>query len=337
VRGNLIANQLWTLRLTPICTLPQKILLTAHNPVTGNPVNLKSLTSEPSPESSPDTTTSPPPTPQTPDMSGSAPTVVPAIHVSITHMPTHGHLTAPRFNVNALNLYLYFDEVESLSTDAGLNKEGKIWHALCYASHEDNELWSTLPEAEAQLPDYVKFCNTIIKLYPGADDERKYVESNLEWLINTQRQYRIGSRAKLGHYYREFHHISKFLIDKWHLSDIEQNKMYMRGFDEKLQEYVKGRLQVKFLDHYYDDLYEWQDFHECTHFLLAGTTAKSSVGTVTQAHIHAIFAIPPTLSAPPPAAVVVKMEDTMSILQDTLQRMESMFASTIYQNTQGAP
>jgi hypothetical protein len=100
---------------------------------------------------------------------------------------------------------------------------------------------------------------------------------------------------------------------------------------------MKGRLQVKFLDHYYDDPYEWQDFHECAHFLLAGTTAESSVGTVTHACVPAVFAVPPTLSAPPPAAVVIKMEDTTSILQDTLQRMESMFAGTIYQNTQGAP
>jgi hypothetical protein len=46
---------------------------------------------------------------------------------------------------------------------------------------------------------------------------------------------------------------------------------------------VKGRLQVKFLDYYHDDLYEWQDFHECVHFLLAGMAAESSVGIVTQA------------------------------------------------------
>jgi hypothetical protein len=100
---------------------------------------------------------------------------------------------------------------------------------------------------------------------------------------------------------------------------------------------MKGRLQVKFLDHYHDNLYEWQDFHECAHFLLAGMAAESSVSTVTQAHIPVIFAVPPTFSIPPPAAIVIKMEDTMSILQDTLQRMESMFASAIYQNTQGAP
>jgi hypothetical protein len=59
-------------------------------------------------------------------MSGSAPAAVPAVHVSVTHMPARGHSTAPRFDGNALNLRLYFDEVESLSTDTGLNEEGKI-------------------------------------------------------------------------------------------------------------------------------------------------------------------------------------------------------------------
>jgi hypothetical protein len=98
---------------------------------------------------------------------------------------------------------------------------------------------------------------------------------------------------------------------------------------------VKGRLQVKFLDHYHDDPYEWQDFHNCAHFLLAGTATESSVGTVTQAHIPAVFAVPPTFSTPPPAAVVVKTEDTASILQDSLWWMDTMFAGVIYQNTHG--
>jgi hypothetical protein len=186
-------------------------------------------------------------------MSGIA--TAPAVHVSVIHMPACGHSTAPRFDGNALNLRLYFDEVESLSIDAGLNEEGKIRHALRYASREDNELWSTLPEAQAQAPDYARFRDAVVKLYPGADDERKYAESDLQWLIDTQQQYGIESRAELGHYYREFRRISKFLIDKRHLSDIEQNKMYMRGFDEQLRERVKGRLQVKFPDHYHDDLY----------------------------------------------------------------------------------
>jgi hypothetical protein len=69
------------------------------------------------------------------------------------------------------------------------------------------------------------------------------------------------------------------------------------------------------------------------HFLLAGMAAKSSVGTVTQAHVPVIFTIPPAVSTLLPAAVVVKTEDTASILQDTLQRMENMFTSATYQNT----
>jgi hypothetical protein len=59
-----------------------------------------------------------------PNMSGIA--AAPAIHVAVTHMPACGHPMVPCFDGNALNLCLYFDEVESLSIDAGLNEKGKI-------------------------------------------------------------------------------------------------------------------------------------------------------------------------------------------------------------------
>jgi hypothetical protein len=55
-------------------------------------------------------------------------------------MPACGHSMVPHFDGNALNFCLYFDEVDSLSTDTGLNEEGKIQHALCYASCKDNKL-----------------------------------------------------------------------------------------------------------------------------------------------------------------------------------------------------
>jgi hypothetical protein len=59
-----------------------------------------------------------------------------------------------------------------------------------------------LPEAEAQVPDYARFCDAVVKLYPGVYNERKYAESNLQQLIDTQQWYGIESRAKLGHYYQ---------------------------------------------------------------------------------------------------------------------------------------
>jgi hypothetical protein len=121
----------------------------------------------------------------------------PASNPSPQNHPQTPVLTPP----DALNLHLYFDEVESLSINTGLNEEGKVQHTLRYASREDNKLWSMLPEAEAQVPDYAQFCDAIIKLYPGADDERKYAESDLQRLIDTQWQYGIKSRAELRHYY----------------------------------------------------------------------------------------------------------------------------------------
>jgi hypothetical protein len=63
----------------------------------------------------------------------------PTIHVSTTHMLTHGH-SMSHFNGNTLNLHLYFDKVEALSTNTSLNNKGKIWHALHYASRENNKL-----------------------------------------------------------------------------------------------------------------------------------------------------------------------------------------------------
>jgi hypothetical protein len=57
-------------------------------------------------------------------MSGTT-AAIPTIHVSTICMPAHSHSTAPCFDGNALNLCLYFDEVEALSTDAGLNDKGK--------------------------------------------------------------------------------------------------------------------------------------------------------------------------------------------------------------------
>jgi hypothetical protein len=71
-------------------------------------------------------------------MSGTATT--PSVHISVTCMPARGHSTAPRFDGNALNLCLYFAEVELLSIDASLNEEGKVCHTLRYTSREDNEL-----------------------------------------------------------------------------------------------------------------------------------------------------------------------------------------------------
>jgi hypothetical protein len=55
-------------------------------------------------------------------------TIVPTIHVSIAHMPAHGHSTAMHSTSTCTLMKL------KLSTNAGLNDKGKIQHALHYTS-----------------------------------------------------------------------------------------------------------------------------------------------------------------------------------------------------------
>ena len=80
----------------------------------------------------------------------------------------------------------------------------------------------TLPEAT--LTDFMNFQAVVISLYPGADDDRRYAESNLRRLVNVHFDYRIETQAELGYYYREFRRLAIFLINKGRLSSIEAIK-----------------------------------------------------------------------------------------------------------------
>jgi hypothetical protein len=52
--------------------------------------------------------------------------------------------------------------------------------------------------------------------------------------------------------------------------------MYENGFHAELKKDIKTRLQYQQPNHFHSEPYDFQDFHNCAHFLLAGTTAKLS-------------------------------------------------------------
>jgi hypothetical protein len=126
-------------------------------------------------------------------------------------MPTRGHSTAPTFDGNPLNLSRFFEEVEILAADAGLDDAGRIKHSLRYASLNDYELWFRLPEAKGA--DYAAFKKNVLVLYPGTEDDHRYTMADLDRLTHTQTAYGIRSRAELGKFYREFIRITGFLLD----------------------------------------------------------------------------------------------------------------------------
>ena len=249
---------------------------------------------------------------------------VPLAIPPITRMPARGHSTAPTFDGDALNLAPFFDEVETLANEAQLDDAAKVKHTLRYARREDSELWRTLPTATGGT--FAQFRAAVIALYPGAEDDRRYSESDLRRLVINQQTYGIENRAELGAYYREFLRISEFLVKKGRMSSIERDKMYMEGFDTPLRERVKTRLEVRDPTHYPDDPYAMQVFHDCAHFLLARTAAGSTVGNVSQTRPvpSATTTTTTTTSAPP-----VKVEQMESYLQNMMRDLTSKIMDTV--------
>ena len=70
---------------------------------------------------------------------------------------------------------------------------------------------------------YAAFKTAIMKLYPGADDNHKWVISNLNKLVGAWSRNGIADSHQLGTYYHSFLNISHFLILKDCLSENEQS------------------------------------------------------------------------------------------------------------------
>jgi hypothetical protein len=195
-------------------------------------------------------------------------------------MPIRGHATAPAFAGDPLDLQPFFDEINSLGNEAQITEGDKIRCALRYIRREDYELWSTLDESKGV--DFAAFRKAVITFYPGAEEERRYNETDLRNIVDAQRSYGLCSRADLGLYYREFSRVSKFLVAEKKISTTERDKYFIQGFEGAFHQRVIDRLQYMNPLHYPDDPYDWQVVHECAKFLLAGTTATITAGNVLQ-------------------------------------------------------
>ena len=68
----------------------------------------------------------------------------------------------------------YLKDIEFLGTSAGLTDEEQIRVATHYADLEEAEVWQTLPEAFAAIPDWRNFLTAVKDLYPGCEGDDQY-------------------------------------------------------------------------------------------------------------------------------------------------------------------
>jgi len=234
------------------------------------------------------------------------------------NMPARGHRTAPTFSSDQpRELRRYFQELNNLFTDSQIvDDQTKKSYACRYLDVDSAELWESLLEYQATST-YVQFVEAVYKLYPGSEDERKWSIADMDKLVGEQLRIGIYDANDLGNYYRAFFAITQFLRSKNRLSEAEQSRAFVRGFQPDLWNRIARRLELKFPDHFPDDPYPLFDIHTAAQFVLHGTIPATFHLRTSTSSATAAAASTSTVAAP----AAIKTEDFSSFLDK--------FASTL--------
>ena len=195
-------------------------------------------------------------------------------------MPLRGTQNAPKFDGKSpAQLPRYLEDIEFLGTSAGLTDEEQIRAAIRYADLEEAEVWQTLPEAFAAMPDWRDFVTAVKDLYPGCEGDDRYCQADLQYLVQQYRTKPMQSQRDLGEYRQKFVKVTSLLIQTRKLSDTEKDDLFLRGFPPEVEDKIRHRLSIVKPDLHPDNPYPIADTNEAAKFLLIGSAFRSSIQT----------------------------------------------------------
>jgi hypothetical protein len=146
-------------------------------------------------------------------------------------------------------------------------------HACHYLDIDSAELWESVPGFATGIS-FNNFRTAIHKLYPGSENDHKWSISDMDKLVSKQLRVGIFDVSDLGMYYCSFYNITQFLCMKNRISEAEQSRAFVRGFQPGLWTRIERRLKLKLPDHYPDDPYNLEEIHEAAKFVLASSSTS---------------------------------------------------------------
>jgi hypothetical protein len=143
-------------------------------------------------------------------------------------MPTCIETSAPSFDPKQpRELSCYFNELDLLFTKCGItDNEEKKRYSVRYLNFELHDIWSQIAEF-APGGVYVDFVKGIYRLYLGAEQEHKYLITDMDKLVGEWLRLGINTITELGKYHWSFLTITNFLITKNHLDKIQQSRTFI--------------------------------------------------------------------------------------------------------------
>ncbi|KDR84507.1 hypothetical protein GALMADRAFT_715796 [Galerina marginata CBS 339.88] len=108
---------------------------------------------------------------------------------------------------------------------------------------------------------------------PEADEAYTYTLADLDTIIGNHLRLGISTLTELADYHRRFTAITNFLISKSRLSEMEQKRAFILGFQPTLWSRISQRLQLTLPDQVPDEPYEIEVVHAAAWFVLHGTSS----------------------------------------------------------------
>ena len=155
----------------------------------------------------------------------------------LADLPARREESAPSFlNDQPEELVRYFDDLDILFIRHNVTDQQDHKEAACkYTSIRTEQLWKTTAAWLDQAQTYEDFKTEVLKLYPGALGDRTHTLQELEWTVERYARIGIQSAAELGEYYRQYLLITRYLIAKDSISNIEQSQGFFRGLQPTLE------------------------------------------------------------------------------------------------------
>lgn len=231
-------------------------------------------------------------------------------------MPARGHSTAPKFSPEQpRELHRYFEELAILFTTCAITDEGEQKkHACRYLDIDTSDFWQSIPEYATSVS-FAEWKKAIFKLYPGADDNRRWSMTDMDKLVGERTRLGIETIEELASYYRSFHTITTHLIAQGRISGSEQSRAFVRGFQPALWSRIKRRLEIKNPDFDQDSAYTLKEVYDAAKYILHDTLP-------TILPQHPVAQITPTEVA----ASQTKIEDLSETLDKIAQTMQKLLA-----------
>lgn len=193
-------------------------------------------------------------------------------------MPMRNERTAPSFDPSyPQGLPRFFEDLEELMARADIKTDkDKKRHVVKYVDVKTEQIWKTFPEYEVATYTYDQFKEVLLEQYPDATGDFVYSIRDMDLLIGERQRIGITTMQDLSDYHLQFMAITRWLISKKHLADLEQQRAYVRSFQPHLLSQVMNRLAITKSDHHPNVPYPIKDVHEAARFILQGVVIPAA-------------------------------------------------------------